>query len=162
MHAMNPYLLGSIISAVLFTVLCLLKPHAGRIVLGIYYIVMGLGINLILGFTNPEAYIDLGKDSLLPLYRNLFLGPVTTHPSLFVIPIALFQIVTGVFILGKGNYVRVGLAGTALFVTAITPLGVQQFPWLAVVAVQLYLMTKTFDTTFPGIIVDRLIRRKYP
>ena len=144
---MDVYVIGAIVSAVIITALCIIKPNTGRIILGIFYIFMGLGINLILGITNPQLYVNLGKDSLIPLYRDLFTQIVAQQPIIFVIPIALFQITMGIFLLNKHKYVKIGLIGTSVFLLAITPLGVQQFPWLAVVLVQLYLLKKDFDKT---------------
>jgi len=90
----------------------------------------------------------MGTGALIPLYKELFSQIMALNPILFVLLIAAFQIAMGLFILGKQRYVKIGLIGTIIFVIAITPLGIQQFPWLALPLVQGYLPTKEFDKTF--------------
>ena len=137
----------SMIVALAMAVLCLAKPNAGRIFLGFFYLAMA-GINVILALSSPQSYIEMGENSLIPLYRELFLQVVALNPALFVLPIAAFQIAMGLLILGKQRYVKVGLIGTIIFMIAITPLGIIQLPWLGMVLVQAFLLTKEFDKTF--------------
>jgi hypothetical protein len=145
---MSNQVIVGIIFAVAVIVLCILKPNAGRIFLGFFYIVMAIGVNLILGITNPQSYIQMGMESPVTFYRELFSNIVAPNPMLFVLLVAAFQIVMGLLILYKQMYVKAGLIGTILFILAITPFGVHQLPWLGLPLAQIYLLTKRFDKTF--------------
>ena len=146
----------SVIFVLAVIVLCLAKPGVGRIFLGFFYLAMAIGVNIVTVLTNPQSYVEMGKDSFIPLYRELFTRVVTLNPALFVLPITAFQIAMALLILSKQHYVKIGLIGTMVFVIAITPLGTIQLPWLGMVLAQAYLLTKEFDTTFLEIVRSRL------
>jgi hypothetical protein len=53
--------------------LCLLRPGAGRIFMGIFFLVMAIGVNLVLALIAPDMFVALGTDdALVPLYRWFF------------------------------------------------------------------------------------------
>ncbi len=145
---MNQYIIGGSVIVLGIVLLCLLRPNAGRIFLGFFYLAMGLGVNLVLGLTNPEGYLEMGKGALIPVYKDFFSQVVSLNPMLFVLLVAAFQIAMGLLILYKRRAVKIGLIGTMVFVVAITPLGTQQFPWLGLPLVQAYLLTREFDRCF--------------
>ena len=39
-------------------ILCLAKPNAGRIFLGLFFLIMAIGVNGSFTFSNPQAYVD--------------------------------------------------------------------------------------------------------
>lgn len=80
----------------LVLVLCLLRPNAGRIFLGIFFLVMAIGVNVVTVFVDPDSYIGLGADSYIPLYRWVFIDLVALAPPLFVLPVAAFEIAIGI------------------------------------------------------------------
>jgi hypothetical protein len=49
--------------------LCLVRPNAGRIVVGLFFLVMAIGVNVVTVFVDPDSYIGLGAGSFIPLYR---------------------------------------------------------------------------------------------
>ena len=53
---LTPILVSSIF-VLAVVVLCFAKPNAGRIFLGIFFLVMALGVNGSFTFGNPQAYI---------------------------------------------------------------------------------------------------------
>ena len=150
------YIIIGVILVLPVVILCLVRPNAGRIFLGFFYLAMGIGVNLPLGLTNPQMYVEMGKDALIPLYRELFVQVVALNPALFVLPIAAFQIAMGLLILNKQRYVKIGLIGTIIFVIAITPLGIHQLPWLGLPLVQAFLLRKEFDRTFLEVLRSKL------
>ncbi|MCK9617010.1 MAG: hypothetical protein M0R21_04160 [Lentimicrobiaceae bacterium] len=137
------------IGFVLFVIiLCIVKPNIGRIFLGIFYLIMAIGINIVNAITNPQSTVQMGEASLIGFYRIIFSEVVSKIPVLFILAIALFQITMGLLILNKHKYVKYGLIGTSIFLILITPFGYIQIPWLGIAAIQLYLLTKDFDKTF--------------
>ena len=104
--------------------LCLVRPNAGRIFVGLFFLVMAIGVNVVTVLVDPDSYIGLGAGSFIPLYRWVFTDLVALAPALFVLPVAAFEIAVGLLMLSKGTYVKWGLIGGIAFLLAITPLGV--------------------------------------
>lgn len=140
--------------------LCIAKPNIGRIFLGIFYLIMAIGVNMVNALTNPLSTVQMGEASLLGFYRTIFTEVVARAPALFIVLIALFEIAMGLLILNKHRKVKLGLAGTSLFLLLITPLGYIQLPWLGIAVIQLYLMSKDFDRTLFEIIGSFMKRNK--
>jgi len=137
-------------SAVVLAVvsLCLVKPNAGRIFLGLFFLAMAIGVNGSVTLTNPQGYVDYASGALIPFYRDIALAVVEWNPVLFGVLLMAFEIVMGLLLLHKHRAVKVGLVGTMLFVAGIAPLSTVQIPWLGLLIGQAYLLTKDFDTTF--------------
>jgi len=149
---MDEKIIWSIGFVLIVILLCILKPNIGRIFLGIFYLIMAIGINLVNAITNPLSTVQMGEASLLKFYRIIFSEVVSRAPEFFIIVIALFEIIMGLLILNKHKKVRLGLIGTSIFLILITPFGYIQIPWLGIAAIQLYLLRKDFDKTFIEII----------
>jgi hypothetical protein len=130
------------------TILCLVKPQAGRVFVGIFFLVMALGVNGSFTFSNPQAYVDYAEGALIPFYRNLALNVVTINPLLFGLLLMAFEITMGLLILHKQKSVKIGLVGTIFFLIGIAPLSLLQIPWLGLIVGEAYLFTKEFETTF--------------
>ena len=139
-----PIIISSIFVLAILT-LCLLKPNAGRIFLGIFFLVMAFGVNGSFTFTNPHAYLDYAAGALIPFYRDVALSIVAINPVLFGILLMAFEIAMGLFLLHKQGFVKIGLIGTIFFLLGIAPLSVLQFPWLVLIIGELYLLRKEFD-----------------
>jgi hypothetical protein len=141
-------------------ILCLTKPNAGRIFLGLFFLVMAIGVNGTFTFTNPQAYVDYASESLIPLYRDIALTVVELNPVLFGLLLMAFEIAMGLLLLHKQKSVRIGLIGTIVFLIGIAPLSFVQIPWLGLIIGEAYLLTKEFDTTFLETIRSKLRRRQ--
>jgi hypothetical protein len=126
-------------------ILAWLKPNAGRIVLGIFYLAMALAVNVPMALTNPQLYVALGGQSFFPVYRWIFTHLVALNPAVFVLPIAFYQTVMGLLILNKGISVRIGLVGVILFNLAIVPMGVEELPAILLALVEGFLATKGYS-----------------
>jgi hypothetical protein len=137
-------------------ILCLIRPNAGRIFLGLFYLVMAIGVNGSFTFTNPQAYVEYASGALIPLYRDIALTVVELNPVLFGLLLMAFEIAMGLLLLHKRNSVRIGLIGTIAFLIGITPLSFVQIPWLGLIIGEAYLLTKEFDSTFLDIIKSKL------
>jgi hypothetical protein len=127
--------------------LCFWRPNAGRTFLGIFYMAMGLVVHGAFILANPEAYVDMGRGALIPLYREMTAGVIVQSPVLFGVSWLIFETGMGVLLLTRRQYVRIGLIGTTLFILALALLSTLQFVWLGLVVAQAYLLTKEFDST---------------
>ena len=140
--------------------LCLTRPNAGRLFLGLFFLVMAIGVNGSFTFTNPQAYVEYTSGALIPLYRDIALMIVELNPVLFGLLLMAFEIAMGLLLLHKGRSVQIGLIGTIVFLIGIAPLSLVQIPWLGLIIGQGYLLTKDFDTTFLGTIQSILRQRR--
>jgi len=142
---------------VLFVIaLCLMKPNAGRIFLGLFFLLMALGVNSSFTFANPQAYLDYAKGALIPSYRDLAMSIVSLSPVLFGLLLMSFEITMGLLLLHKQKSVKIGLIGTIFFLIGIAPLSTVQIPWLGLIIGEVYLLTKEFDTTFLEFLQSKL------
>jgi hypothetical protein len=141
-------------------VLCLVKPNAGRIFLGFFFLLMAIGVNGSFTFGNPQAYVDYASEAPIQWYRNIALTVVEVNPVIFGLLLMAFEIAMGLLLLHKGMSVKIGLVGTMLFLLGIAPLSIIQLPWLGLSIGQAYLLTKDFDTTFLEIIQTKLRTRR--
>jgi len=141
-------------------VLCLTKPNAGRIFLGVFFLVMALGVNGSFTFANPQGYVDYASDALIPIYKDIALSIVKLNPFLFGLLLMVFEITMGLLLLQKGRAVRIGLVGTMMFLIGISPLSILQLPWLGLLVAQIFLLTKEFDTTFLESVQSKLRQGK--
>jgi hypothetical protein len=144
--------------ALAVVILCLMKPNAGRIFLGLFFLAMAIGVNGSFTLTNPQSYVDYASGALIPLYRDIALAVVELNPVLFGLLLMAFEITMGLLLLHKHRAVKVGLIGTMVFVAGIAPLSIVQIPWLGLLIGQAYLLTKDFDTTFLETIRHKLGR----
>jgi hypothetical protein len=149
---MNEKIIWSIGFVLVVMILCYLKHNIGRIFLGFFYLIMALGVNTVLAFTNPRTIVKMGEGSLIEFYRTFFSNVVSLAPIPFILLVAISEIIMGLLILNKHIKVKLGLIGTTIFLCLITPFGFIQLPWLGIALIQLYLVRKDFDKTFIEII----------
>lgn len=153
-------MLGPMISGILLSIIMiaisLRKPNAGRIVFGIFFLVMAIGVNGTITLTNPQLYVDYGQDALLVLYRELCSNIIALNPVIFGLLLIIYEITIGLLMLSKGLYVKLGLLGSIFFLIAISPVSLIQIPWLALAIAPAYLLTKDFDITFWNLVKSML------
>ncbi len=114
----------SLLVAAAMVVLCARWPHtAGRLAVVVVFLPAG-AVNAALALMNPSLYVEGFGATAIPLYQAFIEGPFARNPALFVLPIALGQLLCGLAVLfGRGNQVRLGLVGCIVFLAAITGLG---------------------------------------
>ena len=106
--------------------LCLWRPELGRVILGIFFVVMAIGVNIVLVLVSPDGFIKLGTDApLIPLYDWFFEHIVAEAPVVFGLLVAAFEIAVGLLMIMGGRRANWGLIGGIVFLRAITPLS----PW---------------------------------
>ncbi|QIN84710.1 hypothetical protein GBA63_20190 [Rubrobacter tropicus] len=105
--------------------ICLVRPGAGRVLVGVFFLIMALGVNVVLVLTAPELFVALGAEApLVPPYGWFFENVVALAPPLFGLLAAAFETTIALMILSRSRYVKWGLVGGVAFLVGITPLGV--------------------------------------
>jgi hypothetical protein len=136
--------------SLLVLILCLVRPGAGRIFLGVFFLVMALGVNVVLVLISPDLFVGLGtNDALILLYRWFFQNVVALAPPLFGLLAAAYEVTIALLILSKGRYVKWGLIGGIVFLIAITPLGVWTLANPILAMATAYLLTKEYERSLP-------------
>ena len=154
-------LITSAVLSLLVLILCVIRPNAGRIFLGLFFLVMAIGVNVVLVFVAPDQFVALGtNDAIVPLYRWFFENVVALAPPLFGLLAAAYEITIALLMLSKGRYARWGLIGGIVFLIAITPLGTWTLanPILAVALA--YLLTKEYDRSLLEMLHPRIHPRR--
>ena len=129
--------------------LCLVRPYAGRIFVGIFFLIMAVGVNVVLVLVAPDQFVALGTDApVVSLYRWFFENVVALVPPLFGLLAAGYEITIALMMLSKGRYVKWGLIGGIVFLIAITPLGIWTLGNPIMALALAYLLTKEYDRTF--------------
>ncbi len=158
---MDEKILWSIGFVAFVVILCLAKPNIGRIFLGFFYLIMATAINLVNAFTDPAPTVQMGEASFIAVYRTIFSDIVSKAPVLFILIVAVFQLIMGLLILSKHRKVKLGLIGTSVFLILITPFGYIQFPWLGIAAIQFYLLKYDFDKSFFEILAKGIGKKSH-
>lgn len=119
------HLITSAVLSLLVLILCVLRPNAGRIFLGLFLLVMPIGVNVVLVFVAPAQFVALGtNDAIVPLYRWFFENVAALAPPLFGLLAAAYEVAIALLMLSKGRCAKWGLIGGIVFLIGITPLGV--------------------------------------
>jgi hypothetical protein len=106
--------------------LALWRPVAGRLVLGIFFIIMAVGVNVVLVLAAPDAFADLGTSApLLSPWGWVFEHVVARAPAAFGLLVASYQVTMGLMMMKGRQWGSLGLAGGIVFLLVIAPLG----PW---------------------------------
>lgn len=154
-------LLPSLVFYLFVLVLCLAKPGAGRVFVGVFFLVMAVGVNVVISLLSPDLFVGLGANApLLTPYQWFFENVVASAPLLFGLLAAAYEVTIGSMMLYKGRYVKWGLIGGIVFLLGITPLGVWTLvnPVLALALV--VLLRRQYVRSFPEIVGDAVRRRR--
>ena len=127
---------------VLMTAACFWRPRAMRVVVGVFFVLMGLGVHGAFILSKPEGYIDFARQALIPFYAELAEAVVVgLTPVVFGALMLVFEVALAVLMLGRERQTRIGFVLGALFLIAITPLGVEVLP-NAVLAIGLWRLSR--------------------
>jgi hypothetical protein len=133
-----------LIFCIAVTVFCLVRPSAARIFVGIFFITMAVGVNLVLTLLAPDQFMKLGDAPLLPVYGWIFQNVFAPAPQVIGILGAAGETAIGLLILSRGGRAKLGLAAAIVFLLAITPLGIWTLPNPVLAAGLAWLWTKDF------------------
>jgi hypothetical protein len=146
--------------SLLVLLLCLVRPGAGRIFMGIFFLVMAIGVNVVLVLVAPNLFVALGtNDAIIPLYEWFFENVVALAPPLFGLLAAAYEITIALMMLSKDKYVKWGLIGGLVFLIGITPLGVWTLANPILALTLAYLLTREYDRSLLEMLHLRTVSR---
>lgn len=146
MSIINPYTVFAAF-ALFLIIFAIWKPQVSRIVLGIFFLIMALGVNLPFVLTDPTIFVEAGRNALLPIYKWFFTVVLAWNPVVFAIPLMLIEITIGGLILCKGKYVRYGMIAAVIFCLLLTPVGKEELTSPLVAIAPAIMIRKQFDST---------------
>ena len=92
-----------------FAALCMTRPQAGRIAVGLFFLAMALGVNGAILLVDPQVFVTFAGQAYLPLYREVALRVATPNPALFGLAVMAFELAVATCALQKGRAVTVGV-----------------------------------------------------
>jgi hypothetical protein len=124
----------------------LIRPRATRYFIGVFFIVMAIGVNWVLSITAPELFVGLGTNApLVPAYEWFFEHVVAAAPTAVGLLAGAGEIGVGALILSRGRAARLGLLAGAAFLLVTTPLGLWTLPNLVLAAALAVLSRHRYD-----------------
>lgn len=143
--------------AVLMLLLALFKPEAGRIVFGVFFLLMAWGVNFPMMLYDPMLYPLAGANSFIPLYRWFFTQVLALYPVPFILLLIAFETMVGALTLSQGRWVKMGLGLGALFCLGIAWIGIEGV-WMPTVAIApLVMLRKDFHISTLSMLRSRFI-----
>ncbi len=110
-------------------------PVPTRRFLGGFFIVMGLGVNLVYVLLDPAGFVRIGTDApLLGVYAWAFSTLVALWPVGFGVILATYEVALGTMMIIGGRPGRWGLLAGITFLVASTPLSTWTLPNLVLAA----------------------------
>ncbi len=138
-----PWLLTNVISLILIGI-CAKWPRLGSFIWGIIFFLAGV-YNGLMTIQQPEAYQIYGETAV-PYYKGFIHGSFAENTALFILIIALSQIMISVGLFIKDKLYKIALIGGIVFLIAITPLGIgSAFPATLLMAVSLILLYRNYS-----------------
>jgi hypothetical protein len=142
--------------------------NAARVFFALWYL-LGSLIHVKFGLTNHQIYELFGRTCFFAACRELWFSIVMPHITFFALLLAAFEITTGILILSKGRFVKVGLAASVLFNLFLVQLGLgwpgiqgtesdflhNRMPTLVFALLQIPLFCVRFDKSLPELLRAR-------
>jgi hypothetical protein len=120
------------LAAIVFTAFCLValgfaiwRPDAGRLVLGLFFIIMAVGVNVVFVLASPDGLLDLDRPAPLLSPWWVFEHVVAEAPATSSLLVASYGVATGLMMMKGGRWGSLGLTGGIVLLLVIAPLG----PW---------------------------------
>lgn len=110
------------ILALIALVVCLEKPLLARLVYSLFF-GMASVLQAYVAFFQPDAYLELAKYTLLPIYKSFMLGWFAQHTQVFILGVATLQLWVALSIWGKGWVFRCGVVAGILLLALLLPMG---------------------------------------
>jgi hypothetical protein len=116
-----PYIISNSV-AVFAAIAAILWPTVARVLLSAIFVCASL-FNAYTAFVDPDLYLAFGEATSNELYRSIILGPFRKHVQLYIMLIAVGQLLIGVFGSYKGDLMKIAMTGGIIFLLAVAPLG---------------------------------------
>jgi hypothetical protein len=115
--------------------LALWRPVTARLALGMFFIILAVGVNVVLVLAAPDRIVDLGTTApLLSPYEWVFDHVVARAPVVFSLLVGSFELAVGLLLIKGGEWGSLGLLGGIVFLAVISPLGTWTVPSLIMAA----------------------------
>jgi hypothetical protein len=151
MEALKEYFLPYIISNIVFGLsvfLAIKKLIWTRIFFAAVFLWASY-FNFSTGLRSPEIYLEYGRFTFVPFYRDFIYGYFSQNISMFIVPIAVGQFLIFLGLMLNGIWVKTACVGGIVFGLAISPLGVgAAFPATVLMAYAFYLLLKVENHDF--------------
>jgi len=99
-----------------------LVSNVARVFFALWYL-FGSLVHVKFGLTNNRIYERFGSTSLFSASRELWTTMVMPNITFFTLLLAAFEMATGILMLSKDRYVKVGLAASVVFNIFLVQLG---------------------------------------
>ncbi|MBN1267414.1 MAG: hypothetical protein JXA25_18120 [Anaerolineales bacterium] len=126
---------------------------------------LGWPIHLYLGVFNPAIYQPFGQTALIPALQGLWYEIVLPNITAFALLLALFEVVVGILLISKGQWVKVGLALSISFNIFLVLLGLSspaedsmsdflmiRLPNVLFIVVQVPLFVGSYPSWLPAVV----------
>ncbi len=91
--------------------------------------------------TEPQVYLMYADSAVLPFYINFIQGAFADNPQMYVVPIAIGQILISLLLMFGKPLFTLGIFGGIIFLLAIMPLGLgSAFPATLIGAISLFIL----------------------
>ncbi|MGN7722320.1 hypothetical protein [Chitinophaga sp. 22620] len=98
------------------------KPRLGRLWMALIFVSAAV-VNGVLAVKSPQSYLAFANVAVFDWYTRYIEGPFSEHIPLIVGTIAFLQLLTGFFMLHKGQLGKAAFMAGMIFFWAIAPLG---------------------------------------
>jgi hypothetical protein len=135
---------------------------------------LGWLLHVYLGLFAPETYQPFGETALIPAYTNFWQNFVMPHITVFALVLAVFEVLVGCLLIGKGKRVKTGLILSILFILFLLQMGlgypvtdpwssflVNRLPNLVFLAVQVPLFWGWDEYSLPEAFRRRFLKHIY-
>lgn len=144
-----PYTISQI-AAIAILIIALKSTRWARIVFAALFF-WAFCINMYLGITNPDSYLDNAKFAL-PLYRDFIKGWFSHYNHIIIPAIACGQLLIAIGMLLKNWWVKWACFGAIIFLLSISPLMVASaFPFSLITSAAAFIILEkdSFNYVWP-------------
>lgn len=114
-----------------------------------WFFVWAAYINSTLAIRSPETYLTYATLDALPIYSQFINGFFAEHITVFVVGIAVGQLLIALGLMLNKFWVKLASIGGIIFGLAIAPLGVgSAFPATVCMAVAFFILLKKYNHDF--------------
>ena len=108
--------------SLLVLVMAFRKNRLSRLWMALIFVSAAV-VNGVLAIKSPESYLAFADVAVFDRYKHYIEGPFSEHIPVVVGTIAILQLLTGFFMLHKGQLGKAAFMAGMLFFWAIAPLG---------------------------------------
>lgn len=143
MSDVSKYIIPFVMSNVVFglaLVAAVKRPMAARV----FFVICFLGaavFNFVTAIQNPQAYMSFADQTPVSAYRDFINGYFSNNIIVYVIAIAIGQLLVGLGLIFTKPWTRMACLGGMSFGLAIAPLGIgSAFPSTITLAISFYIL----------------------